>query len=84
MMSCVEGVAKARTSHDDKLLLKSYIKIATLSEPMKCFKTLAQCRTHKIHNHLCDIGSDTGETDWLGDLGCERSENIAGGSVVAD
>lgn len=44
----------------------------------------ARVMLHKILEHLRDVGGDTGETDWLGDLRCERSENVAGLCVVAD
>jgi len=44
----------------------------------------ARVMLHKILERLRDVGGDTGETDWLGDLRCKRSENVAGLCVVAD
>jgi len=44
----------------------------------------ARVMLHKILERLRDVGGDTGKTDWLGDLRCKRSENVAGLCVVAD
>ncbi|KAL2062232.1 hypothetical protein VTL71DRAFT_6498 [Oculimacula yallundae] len=61
---------QARTSHDANYLLRLYMKDSRFPEPIRCIKTHASSCT-SCSKHLSDVSSDTGKTDWLGDLRCE-------------
>lgn len=71
------GVVKRGPATTTNCLLKSYMKYSYAPRAHKMLHN-ACVMSHEILRHLRDDGRDTGKTDRLGDLRCERADDVAG------